>query len=152
MNEWKKVEDQRGIDELMETFMGFHDSCIHSLRYESGCYVDEERSMYAHVPPEKFVLYIVFHSQWEARAVELRFEGVRRFHIVGLEDNYMKDIYDAYLDFHEGILPAEHDASPRTVVWADYAGFKVDRIGDPLEEPGTSYVIATTLQWRIVEK
>jgi len=152
MSEWRSVEDQQGIDGLMETFMGFHDSCIHSLRYESGCYVDGEGSMYAHVPPEKFVLHMVFHSQWKVRTVELRFSGVRRFHMVGMEDNYMKDIYGSYLAFHEGLLPAEHGASPRVIVWADWAGFDPTHIPDPMAEPGTSYVMATALQWRILEE
>lgn len=152
MNEWKTVEDQRGIEELMEAFMGFHDSCIHSLRYESGCYVDGERSMYAHCPPESFVLRMILHSQWKEGAMELCFEGVRRFHVVGLEDNYMKEIYDAYLAFHDNLLPTGHGAAPRVIVWADWADFDPTRISDPLEEPGTSYVIAAALKWRIAEK
>lgn len=152
MNEWRTVEDQRGIEELMEAFMGFHDSCIHSLRYESGCYVDGERSMYAHCPPESFVLRMILHSQWKEGAMELCFEGVRRFHVVGLEDNYMKEIYDAYLAFHDNLLPAGHGAAPRVIVWADWADFDPTRISDPLEEPGTSYVIAAALKWRIAEK
>ena len=152
MNEWRTVEDQRGIEELMEAFMGFHDSCIHSLRYESGCYVDGERSMYAHRPPESFVLRMILHSQWKEGAMELCFEGVRRFHVVGLEDNYMKEIYDAYLAFHDNLLPTGHGAAPRVIVWADWADFDPTRISDPLEEPGTSYVIAAALRWRIAEK
>ena len=152
MNEWRTVEDQRGIEELMEAFMGFHDSCIHSLRYESGCYVDGERSMYAHCPPESFVLRMILHSQWKEGAMELCFEGVRRFHVVGLEDNYMKEIYDAYLAFHDNLLPTGHGAAPRVIVWADWADFDPTRISDPLEEPGTSYVIAAALRWRIAEK
>ena len=95
--------------------------------------------MYAHVPPEKFVLHMVFHSQWEAGAVELCFEGVRRFHIVGLEDNYMKDIYDAYLAFRENLLPTGHGAGSRVIIWADWADFVPirfkpaddDSLGDP---------------------
>ena len=152
MRDWKPVQNQQDIDELMETFVGFHDSCIHSVRYDSGCYVDEERAMYAHVPPEKFRLHMVFHSQWDIKMVELCFTGVRRFHIVGLEDNYMKEIYDAYLAFHEGLLPAEYDATPEVIVWADWADFDPAHILDPLAEPGTSYVMASTLQWRIVEE
>ena len=152
MNEWKTIEDQQGIDELMKTFLGFHDSCITSVRYESGCYVDEKRCMYAHVPSDKFVLNMVFHSQWEVHSVELCFGGVRRFHVVGLEDNYMKEIYDAYLDFHEGLLPSQYDAAPRVIVWADWAEFDPTHMPDPLEEPGTSYVIASALQWRVLEE
>ena len=152
MSEWKEIQNQEDINGLMETFVGFHDSCITTVRYESGCYVDEKRNMYAHVPPEKFVLNVVFHSQWEVRSVELCFGGVRRFHVVGLEDNYMKDIYDAYLAFHEGLMPTGHDVASRVIVWADWASFDPTHIPAPLEEPGTSYVIAETLRWRIVEE
>ena len=152
MNEWRVVLNQQDIHELMEAVVGFHDSCIHSVRYESGCFVDEKRAMNAHVPPEEFVLHMVFHCQWEARVVELCFGGVRRFHVVGLEDNYMKDIYDAYLAFHEGLMPSQHNASPSVIVWADWADFDPAHIPDPLTEPGTSYVIATSLKWRIVKE
>ena len=151
MNEWKIIEDQQGIDELMKTFVGFHDSCITSLAYESGLFVDQRGAM-AMGAPNGFALRMVLQSQWQPRTIELCFSGVRSFHVVGLQDNYMNDIYDAYLAFHEGILPAKYGASSRVIVWADWADFDLAHMPDPLEEPGTSYVIAETLRWRIVEE
>ena len=44
-NEWKNVADQQGIEDLMKTFGGFHDSCITSLFYESGLFVDPQGAM-----------------------------------------------------------------------------------------------------------
>lgn len=82
-NEWKNVADQQGIEDLMKTFGGFHDSCITSLSYESGLFVDPRGAM-GMGTPEGFALRMVFHSQWHPRAVELCFSGVRSFHIVGL--------------------------------------------------------------------
>lgn len=64
----------------------------------------------------------------------------------------MKDIYDAYLAFRENLLPTGHGAGSRVIIWADWADFDPEHLPDPLAEPGTSYVIATTLKWRFAEK
>ena len=99
---------------------------------------------------DDFVLNIVFQRQWEPKGLELCFSGVRRFHITALQDNYFDDIYEAYLAFHDGILPAKYRATDRVIVWADDAGFCVNELSEAPVEPDLSYVIATRLKWRIV--
>ena len=46
MSEWRSVEDQRGIEELMEAFMGFHDSCIHPPTYLGGFFTPFSNYLY----------------------------------------------------------------------------------------------------------
>ena len=149
MSQWHQVQIQSDIDQLLETYGGFHDSCIVSLHYVSGTYVDDDNAM-VFGSDDDFVLNIVFQRQWEPKGLELCFSGVRRFHITALQDNYFDDIYEAYLAFHDGILPAKYCAPDRVIVWADDAGFCVNELSEAPTEPDLSYVIATRLKWRIV--
>lgn len=149
MSQWHQVQIQSDIDQLLETYGGFHDSCIVSLHYVSGTYVDDDNAM-VFGSDDDFVLNIVFQRQWEPKGLELCFSGVRRFHVTALQDNYFDDIYEAYLAFHDGILPAKYRAADRVIVWADDAGFCVNELSEAPVEPDVSYVIATGLKWRLV--
>lgn len=149
MSQWHQVQIQSDIDQLLETYGGFHDSCIVSLHYVSGTYVDDDNAM-VFGSDDDFVLNIVFQRQWEPKGLELCFSGVRRFHVTALQDNYFDDIYEAYLAFHDGILPAKYRAADRVIVWADDAGFCVNELSEAPTEPDVSYVIATGLKWRLV--
>ena len=149
MSQWHQVQIQSDIDQLLETYGGFHDSCIVSLHYVSGTYVDDDNAM-VFGSDDDFVLNIVFQRQWEPKGLELCFSGVRRFHVTALQDNYFDDIYEAYLAFHNGILPAKYRAADRVIVWADDAGFCVNELSEAPVEPDFSYVIATGLKWRLV--
>ena len=99
---------------------------------------------------DDFALNIVFQRQWEPKGLELCFSGVRCFHITALQDNYFDVIYNAYLAFYDGILPAKYRATDRVIVWADDTGFCVNELSEAPTEPDFSYVIATGLKWRIV--
>ena len=149
MSQWHQVQIQSDIDQLLETYGGFHDSCIVSLHYVSGTHVDDDNAM-VFGSDDDFILNIVFQRQWEPKGLELCFSGVRRFHITALQGNYFDDIYEAYLAFHDGILPAKYRATDRVIVWADDAGFCVNELSEAPTEPDLSYVIATRLKWRIV--
>lgn len=151
MDDWKEIKTQKDIDALMHTFMGFHDSCIVSANYRSGLYVDGH-SMVFNAKGSGYELSLLFHGQWEPRCVELLFGGVRRMHLVGLQDNYLNDIFDAHLAFYDNILPGKVSADSRVIVWADNYNFKIDNMIAGLEEPADSYVIATTLRWRIADE
>ena len=149
MSQWHQVQAQSDIDQLLEMYGGFHDSCIVSLHYVSGTYVDGDNAM-VFGSDDDFALNIVFQRQWEPKGLELCFSGVRCFHITALQDNYFDVIYNAYLAFHDGILPAKYRATDRVIVWADDTGFCVNELSEAPAEPDFSYVIATGLKWRIV--
>ena len=150
MNDWKQVETTEDIDELLQTFHGFHDSCITSIRYESGNYVDKDGSMiFAGI--HDYELHMIFQSQWDPQTVELCFNGVRQLFLVGLEDNYNNDIYDAYLGFQNDLFPSRFRGPKRMIVWADDSGFDIHDMTGDLIEPAVTYVIANTLKWRIID-
>lgn len=88
MGDWHKVELQEDIDFLMETYGGFHDSCIVSLSFQSGAFVDNDMVMHFGGPNER-ILSVICQSQWEPKTIELQFSGLRQMHIVGWQDNYL---------------------------------------------------------------
>lgn len=151
MNDWKVVETENDIEELLDCFHGFHDSIIKSIAYESGNYVMENNAMVFAIPGE-YELHVVFEGQWEPKRIELCFNGVRRLHLIGLEDNYTNDILDAYLAFHNDLLPSKYRAPNKVIVWADDSCFEIKNISNALEEPSTTYIIASSLKWRILEE
>ena len=70
-------------------------------------------------------------------------------HLVGWQDNYLCDISDAYLAFHDNLLPGNPD---RVIVWADTDLFDVAKIDNSIHEPADTYIVANALKWRIVDK
>ena len=150
MTEWKNVDNKDDINNLLEEFAGFHDSCIVQLYYETGNYVTKDYAMVFSTPDE-YKLHIILQSQWNDLAVDLCCIGVRRMNIVGLQDNYDANIFDSYLDFHHNILPSRYQASSKVIVWADDCNFDVNNIPNVLEEPATSYVIASSLKWKKID-
>ena len=44
MQDWHPIKTQEDIEHLMSAYGDFHDSCIVSLDFQSGAYVDDDRS------------------------------------------------------------------------------------------------------------
>ena len=142
--DWKKIETDADIKELLKTYYGFHDSCIVSAQYASGTRVEVDGSMWF---GGSHRLLMLFHSQWEPRYLELLFEDVRRFRLIGLQDNYLNEVFEAFIRFYDGILPYGHFAPSRVIVWSDNE-FVSKSYNDGLQEPADTYVIAGSLKWR----
>ena len=148
---WIEVNDDAAIDKLMNEFGGFHDSCIVSISYSSGAYVDENGAMGDGSADEHKISMIV-HSQW-ANAVELCFSGVKKCGITGFRESYFCNLYDATLEFRTDLLGKTRD--DRLIVWADHSGF------DPLTHTErypldngyeTTFIIAEKLKYRFWSK
>ena len=43
--EWKKINSENDIDNLMKKFYNFHDSCITEFFCKTGMYIDERKNM-----------------------------------------------------------------------------------------------------------
>ena len=147
MSDWKEIKNQQDINDLLEEFGGFHDSCIVNLYYESGMYITKDNAM-VFAAPNEFKLHIVLQSQWNDSACDLCFSGVRRLHNTGLQDKHARYIHDGYLSSHENVLPSHYSAPSKVIVWADDCAFDINNIPNPLEEPATTHVIASSLKWR----
>ena len=146
MYTWNIIETQEDIDLLMKTFGHFHDACIVSLNFQSGAFVDDDMAMHFGSAEER-ILSVIIHRQWEPKAIELQFSGLRQMHLIGWQNNYFCNILDAYLAFHSNLLPGEPE---RVIVWADTDLFNVEKIDNPFCEPASTYVVANSLRWRIV--
>ncbi len=150
MNNWNEIQSAENIADLLDAFGGFHDSCLVAFSYHSGNCVDQNNAMYFS-SPHCHEATMLFHSQWSPYALELCFSGVRKFHIIGWQDNYFCEILDCFLEFCNNLIPNREES---LIVWSDSSSF--DPINDMdkiiINEPMTSYVIAKTLKWRFIEK
>ncbi|MDE6618720.1 MAG: hypothetical protein K2K13_06820 [Clostridiales bacterium] len=151
INEWHEVCTQKDIDDILDTYGGFHDACIVSVNFASGMHVDSANAMHFD-EYDTYTLNIVFHSQWSNYALELHFAGLRRLHLVGVQDNYTNEIFDASIKFYDNILPSKYQTPARVIVWADRENFDINDIDSQLTEPADTYVIAHSLKWRLIEK
>ena len=150
MHSWNAVNSSNDIHDLMESFGGFHDTCLVDVFYRSGAHVTKDNAM-VFEPSSEYVLFMTFHSQWYKESLELCFTGVRRCNIVGFQNNYFCEILDCYLAFHTDLVSGRDDP---LIVWADFAGFSPCRNAQEsvLHEPATTYVIAEQLKWRFVPR
>ena len=90
---WNEIKSEIDIENLMKEYSGFHDSCIVSINYHSGAFVNDKGAM-ANGELLEHSIEMVLHSQCN-KPIELRFTGVRKCNIVGWEDNYFCDIFGA---------------------------------------------------------
>ena len=146
---WNEIKNEIDIENLMKEYSGFHDSCIVSINYRSGAFVDENGAM-AKGELLDHSIEMILHSQCN-KPIELRFTGVRKCNIVGFEDNYFCDIFGAYLNFHSDLLGRTRD--DKLIVWADCYGLNPTEYTEetPISTNGnySTYVIAEKLFWRI---
>lgn len=96
---WIDITVQNDIDQLMETFGGFHDSCLTVLSYQSGAYVTQDLSM--NPMNSDRILRMTFQRQMRnPMAVELEFIGLHRLTLLPFDENYTCEIHDISFDFH----------------------------------------------------
>lgn len=147
INEWNQINNQTDIENLRYLYNNFHDSCICSMEYKSGAYVDEKGSM--HGIHEEGVLVARFDSQSPRyhlesvrKSLELKFVGLRRMNLIGFQDNYFCEILSFYLSFYKDYI-----------IWSEDDSFDPDNYGDNelLKEPMSTFIIANRLEWRFVD-
>lgn len=143
------ITNNDDIEKLMKAFAGFHDSCIVSVNYNSGAYVDERGCMGCG-DNDEYTLGMILHSQW-SKPLELYFSGVRKCGLTGFRDNYFCDIYGATLKFRTGLLGKTRDDN--LIIWADRENFDPFTYTEhyPLNNGHeVSYVIADKLEYRFL--
>ncbi len=147
---WNEIKNEIDIENLMNEYSGFHDSCIVSINYHSGSFVDDKGAM-ANGRLLEHSVEMILHSQCN-KPIELRFTGVRKCNIVGWEDNYFCDIFGAYLSFHSDLLGKTRD--DKLIVWANWGGFNPTNYTEEktisTNAQHCTYVIAEKLLWRIM--
>ena len=79
--EWNIIETQDDIDFLLKVFNDFHDSCIVSMQYKSGAYVDKSNFSMNPINTER-TLSLTFHSQFKnCSAIELVFDKLIKLNL-----------------------------------------------------------------------
>lgn len=140
---WNEIINKKDIDKLMEEYGSFHDSCIISVNYQSGYSVDDELSM--HFSDSKdHILSIVFKRQYKPITLEMQFIGLRQCNLIGWQENYLNDIYDAHLSFIRKSMDGKVN---KLILWADYEEFDIN---DKDRETCT-YVLADSARWRFID-
>lgn len=148
---WTEITDQAAIDKLMGEFGGFHDSCIVSVNYQSGNYVNKDGAMGCG-DSDEHTISMIFHSQWLKKPLELCFSGVKRCEITGFREMYFCEILDATLEFRTDLMGKTRD--DRLIVWADWSGFNplTYTYRYPLDNGyEVTYIIAEKLKYRFWE-
>ena len=89
--EWLELKTQEAIEDFMNDFCGFHDSCITNVVYSTGMVVEEDKSM--GIESEKNNAKIIFQSQI-ADAIEIHFQEIQILNI-NTNINRFEDIFGA---------------------------------------------------------
>lgn len=147
---WTEIADKADMDKLMSDYGGFHDSCIVSISYQSGSFVDVNGAMGDGTSDEHTVSLII-HSQW-GKPLELFFSGVCRCNITGFRESYFCNIFGATLMFRTDLRGGTRD--DRLIVWADCESFdpKTHTERYPLDNGyEVTYIIAEKLKYRYLK-
>jgi len=154
---WTKIKSETDIQDLLNKCYGFHDYHLINLKFESGIKRLPDLSIQSFVgdnPDCK--LKMLFQTSDNTISIELLFSGVRLLHLVGCQDRYDNEIMECYLGIAGNLF--ENNNAP-FIVWSDNSDWVnetniKDAIisNNALEEPSTSFVIANSLKWRIINK
>ena len=143
---WFDINSQDDIDTLLNKYYCFHDSCIVSAQYISGASVNDKGDM-SRIGDNCLIIQFdsqmpKFHKSPENKTIELKFFGVRRLNLIGIQDNCFCDISDCYLAFYKNCI-----------VWADTDYFNPIEYSENelLAEYMDTFVVADRLSWRFVK-
>jgi len=140
---WQAIQNETDIQTLMKNYYGFHDTCIVAAKYTSGAMVDGNGSMELLAEANNLTLYLesqVAHSyDASKKRIALRFSGLQRMNLIGIQNHYFCDLFSCYLHFYKG-----------HIVWASDGGFnpEADYSGGLLNAPKDTFVAADQLEWR----
>ena len=131
--EWNIIETQDDIDFLLKVFNDFHDSCIVSMQYKSGAYVDKSNFSMNSINTER-TLSLIFHSQFKnCSAIELVFDKLVKLNLEPNDENYDCIIFGATIKKENGKF-----------FWADSPGCIYS-------SPSGTWIICEKLMWRKCE-
>lgn len=130
---WNKINSSTDIENFMDLFGGFHDSCLKELYMSTETFVDEDLSMSMSVNLDTCVRVLFQRQDRDPSAIELLFKGVTHFHIHPREDGQDSIIYGAKLVLKEGLF-----------YWAEDEDWQIDQ---PFLHP-VSWISAKEVHWR----
>jgi hypothetical protein len=94
MKVWNEITCQYELDNFMNLYGGFHDSCIKEFKYLSGAFVSKDLSM--HPVNDRNDFKIVFQRQAnDPSVIEMEFIGLLRLSIYPVDEKYTCEVLDA---------------------------------------------------------
>lgn len=109
---WTEIKNNSDIDNLMEMYGFFHDSCLRDIYITTREFVDEKLAMHF---DNKLTATLLFQRQFGPNSVlELRFDNIEQFNFRPFTETENAVIYDASLIIAEGLF-----------YWADFADWKI---------------------------
>ncbi|SDN62516.1 hypothetical protein [Alkalicoccus daliensis] len=132
---WNKINNFTDIENFMDFFGGFHDSCLKELYMWTEAFVDEDLSMSMSSELDTCVRVLFQRQVLGPSAIELLFKGVTHFHIHPRAEDQDSIIYGAKLLLKEGQF-----------YWAESEEWQIDQ---PFLYP-ISWISAKELHWREV--
>ena len=98
---WNEITTQSGLEDFMNLFGFFHDSCIKEFKYISGAYVNENLSMYP--TNDKRILRMLFQRKIRNPAViEMEFVGLNRLNLYPVDEAFTCEISEATMVLNNG--------------------------------------------------
>ena len=95
---WTEIKNQSDIDNLLELYGYFHDSCIRDFHVSTRAYVEKNLSMGF---DNRLTLSILFQRQFSPNSVlELKFEDIVKFNYNQIGD----DIFDASIIIEDDLF------------------------------------------------
>ena len=140
MNKWHSITTKADIEELMDTYAGFHDSWLVSVNYQSGL-LPNSKGKIPWIDDDVRKASLVFQRtrEWQPSGIELEFSGVEQFQIFKMEDWW----------FECNIYFAKLYGEQQCIIWADCEECEEIAVDD-LPNTHFNYIVARNLRWRIV--
>jgi hypothetical protein len=109
---WTEIKDNTDINNLMDLYGRFHDSCLRDIYISTREFVDEKLAMHF---DNRLMASLLFQRQFGPNTViELKFEDIERFNFLPFNETESAVIYDATLIIAKGLF-----------YWADFAGWEI---------------------------
>jgi len=133
---WNTINTEKDIENLMQLFGNFHDSCLKEIRYISGAFVKPNLAM----KPTNSIrtVDIIFQRQYRnPTVIVMRFIGLTILHLAPYNDKYTCEICEARIFSKNGL-----------VYWVDDAS----EIKDEMENYNGTWICANRIQWCVVDE
>lgn len=133
---WNEILNEDDLNDFLNQFGFFHDSCIKEIKYISGAYVNQDLSMHPINSARR--IKIIFQRQYpNPSAIEMEFIGLLRLSLVPPDDNYTCEIVDATMM-----------RSDDRVYWCDCGGLSAMDMSD---YQGT-LICSSSVRWRAADE
>ena len=132
---WNELLNQIDINGLMNTFGGFHDSCIKELKYISGAFVGLDLCMnpinYART------VKVIFQRQCKnPMVIEIEFTGLLNLALTPVDESITCELEGASMFISDG-----------KIYWYDS-----DSVESSIEGHNGTWICANSVRWRVADE